>query len=63
MLQVTNLNGEKFLIIVRLLVLRENLVHVDRVAQRDVTVRETPYVSSGPPARMTFYLRENTIVL
>ena len=46
---MTDFDGEKFKIYVRLLATRKNLVHVNRMAKCGVTVRQTPHVFSDSP--------------
>ena len=46
---MTDFDWEWFMIEVRLLATRKNLVYDNRVAQCDATVRQTPHVFSDSP--------------
>ena len=47
--RMTDFDGEWFMILVRLLAARKNLVQGNRVAPCDATVRQTPHVFSDSP--------------
>ena len=53
--QVTDFDGERFMIQVRLLAGYKNLVHDNQVAKCDITVCQTPNVFFNSPSLYTVY--------